>query len=111
MKVRRIPKPNTKEGKSKRQNTFDSVNATWSAKCEGRELTLNAFKSRIFPIKATQGKGVKILTPRQMLRRLPIAGNTSENLLKWNQVNHIFYVSSKEIIREVYNNIMNSIKM
>ena len=36
-----------------------------------------------------------------MLQRLPIvlaqvkAGNTSENLLKWNQTNYIFFVPSK----------------
>ena len=54
---------------------------------EGRELTLNAFKSGIFPIKATQRKGLKILTPQQMLQWLLIAlaqwkvGSTSENLL------------------------------
>ena len=29
---------------------------------KGRELTLNAFKSGIFPIRATRGKGLKILT-------------------------------------------------
>ena len=46
-------KPKTKEGKDKRRNTFDSINALY----EGRELTLNAFRSGIFPIKATQGKG------------------------------------------------------
>ena len=45
-------KPNAKEGKAKKQNLFDSVNALY----EGRELTLNAFRSGIFPIKATQGK-------------------------------------------------------
>ena len=38
--------------------------------------------------KKTQGKGLKILTPKQMLQILPIvlsqvkAGNTSENLLQ-----------------------------
>ena len=37
--------------------------------------------------KQQKGKGIKILTPKQMLQRLPIAlaqvkpGNTSENLL------------------------------
>ena len=40
-------RPKTKEGKGKKQNTFDSVNALY----EGRELTLNTFRSRIFPIK------------------------------------------------------------
>ena len=58
-------------------------------------LILNAFRSRIFPIRETQGKGSKILTPKQMLHRLPIAlaqvkaGNTSENLL--NEIRKIIY--------------------
>ena len=42
-------KPKTRERKAKTQNTFDSVNAPY----EGRELTLNHFRSRILPIKAT----------------------------------------------------------
>ena len=33
----------------------------------GRELVINAFKSRLFPLKSTTGKGLKILTPKQML--------------------------------------------
>ena len=84
-------KPNSKESKAKKQNTFDRVNALY----EGRELTLNAFRSGIFPIKATQGKGLKILTPKQMLQILPIAltqvkaGSTSENLL--NEIKPIIY--------------------
>ena len=106
--------PKTKESKDQKLNTFDSVNALY----EGQELTLNAFRSRICPIKATKGEGrphilalhpsnlariapvakvsdckvfdrkrLKILTPKQMYQRLPIAlaqlkaGNTSENLL------------------------------
>ena len=86
-------KPRSKEDQDKK-NTFDSVSAIY----EGRELTLNAFRSGIFPIKEKKGKRLKILTPKQMLLRLPIAfaqvkaGNTSENLL---QINHIFIVSSK----------------
>ena len=62
------------------------------------------------------GKGLKILTPKQMLQRLPIAlaqvkaGKTSENLL--NQIRQILYslYGAKEITKKVYNNIMNSIK-
>ena len=46
-------KSKTKEGKAKKQNTLDSVNVL----DEGRELNLNAFRSEIFPIKTTQGKG------------------------------------------------------
>ena len=45
--------------------------------------------------KTTQGEGLKILTPKQMLERLPIAlaqvkaGNISENLL--NEIRKIVY--------------------
>ena len=102
-----------KEGKTKKRDTFGSVNALY----EGRELTLNAFKSRIFPIKAKKGEGLKILTPKQMLQRLLIAhvqvkaGNTSEKLL--NEIRQIIYslYRSKKITKKVHNNIINSIKV
>ena len=84
---------------------------------EGRELTLNAFKARTFSIKATKGERVKILTPKEMLQRLPIAlaqvkgDNTSENLL--NETRQVVYslYQAKEITKNVYNNIMNSVKI
>ena len=77
-------KPNNKEGKEKKKkrNTSDSESALY----ECRELTSNGFKSGIFPIEATKGEGLKILAPKQMLQRLPIAlaevktGNNSESL-------------------------------
>ena len=64
-----------------------------------------------------EGIGLKILTPNQMLKRLPIAlaqvkaGNNSESLL--NEIRHIVYslYRSKEITKKVYNNIINSIKV
>ena len=67
--------------------------------------------------KSKYGEGLKILTPKQMLQRLPIAlalvkaGNTSENLL--NEIRQIIYSlnPAKEITKKVYNNIMNSIKV
>ena len=37
----------TKEGKNENKNTFESVNTLY----EGGELSLNTFKSEIFPIK------------------------------------------------------------
>ena len=55
-------------GLDKKRDTYESAYALY----EGRELTLNAFKSGIFPIKDTQGEGISILTPKQMLRRLPV---------------------------------------
>ena len=80
-------------------------------------LILNAFRSGIFPIKEAKGKGLKVLTPKQILQRLPIAlaqvkvGNTSENLS--NKIRQIIYslYQAKEITKKVYNNIMNSIKV
>ena len=64
-----------------------------------------------------QGKGLKILTPKQMLQRLPIAftqinaSNNSESLL--NEIRQIVYslYQSKEITKNVYNNIIKSIKV
>ena len=63
-----------------------------------------------------QVKGLKILTPKQMLQRLPIAlaqiktGNNSESLS--NEIRQIVYYlyQSKEITKKVYNNIIKSIK-
>ena len=63
------------------------------------------------------GKGLKILTPNQMLKRLPIAlpqikaGHNSESLL--NEIRQIVYslYRSKEITKKVYNKIINSIKV
>ena len=64
----------------------------------------------------TKGKGLKILTPKQMLQRLPIslaqvkAGNNSESLL--NEIRQIVYslYQSKQITKKVYNNIIKSIQ-
>ena len=66
--------------------------------------------------KAKYGRGLKILSTKQMLQRLPIAlaqvkaGNTSENLL--NEIRQIMYslYRAKEITKKVYDNLMNLIK-
>ena len=63
----------------------------------------------------TKGKGLKIITPKQMLQRLLIAlaqvkvSNISESLL--NEVRQIVYslCQSKQITKRVYNNIIKSI--
>ena len=61
--------------------------------------------------KATKGTGLKLLTPKQMLKRLPIAlaqvkaGNNLESLL--NEIRQIVYslYQSKNITKKIYNNI------
>ena len=86
-------------------------------------------ESKKFPIKiegigfsdCTRGNvsdhsNLKILSPKQILQRLPIAlaqvkaGNTSENLNEIRQIIHFLYKESK-VTRKSYNNIMNSIKL
>ena len=65
----------------------------------------------------TKEKGLKILTPKQILQRLPIAlvqvkaGNKSESLL--NEIRQIVYsfYQSKEVTKKVYNNIIKSISI
>ena len=65
----------------------------------------------------TEGKGLKILTPKQMLQRLPTAlaqvkaGNNSESLL--NEIRQIVYslYQSKQISKKVHNNIIKSINI
>ena len=86
---------------------------------EAREKVLNKFDGRIFLLKS-EGSGIsntdryklKILTPKQIIQRLPIAlaqikaGNNSENLL--NEIRQIIYslYQSKEITKKLYNNII-----
>ena len=65
----------------------------------------------------TEGKELKISTPKQMLQRLLIAlaqvkaGNNSESLL--NEIRQIVYslYQSKQITKKVYNNIIKSINV
>ena len=104
--------------KQLRAEVVDSVTSL----VQGREMVINAFKSEIFQVskesqESQEGEGLKILTPNQMLKRLPIAlaqvkaGNNSESLL--NEIRQIVYslYRSKEITKKVYNNTINSIKV
>ena len=67
--------------------------------------------------KLQKDKVFKILTPKQMLQKLQITlaqvkvGNTSEKVL--NEIHQVIYslYRAKEIIKKVYNNMTNSIKL
>ena len=89
---------------------------------EAREMVLNGFKSKIFLTKSTgtslfntDNSKLKILSPKQMFQRLPIAlaqvkaGYNSGNLL--NKIRQIIYslYQSKEITEKVHNNLMKSL--
>ena len=64
----------------------------------------------------TKGMRLKILSPKQMVQRLPIAlaqvkaGNNSESL--FNEIRQIVYslYQSKQITKKVYNNIIKSMQ-
>ena len=77
-------RPRPKENKDNKRNTYKRSTNTL---CESQEVTLNAFRSGIFPTKEKKGKGIEILAPKQMLQRLLItlalvnSGTRSENLL------------------------------
>ena len=120
-------KPRDPEKRKLRSDVLNSVTGL----VKGREMVLTAFKSGTFQVskesqegegaskasRANEGERIKILTPNQMLKRLPIAlaqvkaGNNSESLL--NEIRQIVYSldRSKEITKKVYNNIINSIKV
>ena len=59
----------------------------------------------------------KILSPKQMLQRLPIAlvqvkaDDTSKNVLNGIKQTIYYLYREKEITKKVYNNIINSIKL
>ena len=80
--------------KIQRKKKKDDIVKNLYAPFDGRERILDAFESKIFPVK-NKSTGfsnfdhskLKILTPKQMLERLPTAlsqikaGNNLENLL------------------------------
>ena len=91
-----------------------------------REEVINFFRSYIEMLSdanydarknKTEGRRLKILTPKQMTQRLPIAlaqlkaGSNSESLL--NEIRQIVYslYQSKQITTKVCNNIIKSINV
>ena len=82
-------------------------------------MVFKAFESEIFleTEELKKGTGLKILTPKKMLQRLPMAlaeikeGNNSESLL--NEIRQIVYslYRSKEITKKVYNNKIKSVNV
>ena len=96
------------------KRTLANINMLYSARDNSSSMILEAKR---LAIEEQEGKGLKILTPNQMLKRLPVAlaqskaGNNSEILLS--EIRQIVYslYRSKEITKKVYSNIINSIKV
>ena len=110
-----------KGNKSKEQkNTLYNIEMLYKARKEATEFyddySLMMSEAKL-KANETKGTGLKILTPKQMLQRLPIAlaqvkaGNNSESLL--NEIWQIVYslYQSKQITKKVYNNIIKSINI
>ena len=109
----------TEKSRKKKQEKEAVLKNLYNNFFEGREKILDAFQSKIFSIKF-KGSDIlnldhsrlKLLTPKQMLQRLPIAlaqvkaGNNSGNFL--NEIRQIVYslYESKEITKKVSNNLM-----
>ena len=99
-------RPQNSQTKKVKDNVLNNARAL----LKGREIAFKEFEIGIFlkPEELGKGTGLKILTPKQMLQRLPIAlaqikaGNNSESLL--NEIRQIVYslYQSKEITKKVY---------
>ena len=103
-----------------KKNTICNIEILYKARNEvikfydDYSLMMSEAKSKAKQNKA-KGKGLKILTPKQMLQRLSIAlaqvkaGNNSQNLLK--EIRQIIYslYQLKEITKKVCNNLIKSL--
>ena len=116
-----IKKGNNKHKSKEQNNTLYNIEMLYKARNQAikfyddySSMSEAKYKSKQ---NKTEGKGLKILTPKQMLQRLPIAlaqvkaDNNSERLL--NEIRQIVYslYQSKQITKKVYNNIIKSINI
>ena len=105
------------------QKTLANINILFNGRREAikfytdySSMILDAKKMAAEEQAEQEGTRLKILTPKQMLQRLPIAlaqvkaGNNSESLL--NEIRQIVYslYQSKQITKKVYNHIIESIQ-
>ena len=104
---------------AERKKTLANNNVLFNAKINAIKF-VEDYCSMILEAKSLakqEGTGLKILTPKQMLQTLSVAlaqikaGNNSESLL--NEIRQIVYslYQSKEITKNVYDNIIKSIKV
>ena len=109
MKFNNKTRPQNDNKKQEKEIVYENLKKFF----EARERLLDGFESKIFLIKSivsgllnTDHSKLKIVTPKQMLQRLPIAlsqvngSNKSESL--WNEI--------RQIAKKVYNNIVKSLQ-
>ena len=120
MNFKKNMKPRSPDKKQEKLIVLKSLYKFW----QGREKILDAFESKIFSTKSEaasilnlHNSRLKILSPKQMLQRLPIAlpqvkaCNNFESLL--NEIRKSVYslCQLKQITKKVYNNIIKSINI
>ena len=119
LKLGEVKEGNPKRKSRKNLNVIKNVDNLYNSRQAAIDFFIE-YTERVSEAKfrsKQKGTGLKILTPNQILKRLPIAlaqikaGNNSESLL--NEIRKIVYAlyRSKEITKKVYNNITNSIKV
>ena len=113
-----IRKGNLKNRSEEQNNVINNVTNLYESREKVIQMFNNYAKNMSRNIyKSKQGMGLKILTPKQMLQRLPIAlaqikaGNNSKS--SFNAIRQIVYslYQSKEITKKVHNIIIKSIKV
>ena len=114
-----IKQGNTKNRSEEQEKTINNTTNLYKSRQKvvqmfndyAKNMSRNIYESK------QKGIGLKILTPNQLLKRLPIAlaqtkaSNNSESLL--NEIRQIVYsfFRSKEITKKAYYNIIKSIKV
>ena len=91
----------------------DRIDKYFEKTKKGREEYIKRFNKILEDYETKKGKGLKTLTPNQLLTRLPIlltqikAGNNSQALN--NEIRQIIYslYQSKNMSKTVYNHLMN----
>ena len=112
-----VKKGNKKHRSKVQKNTLYNIEML----CKARNSVIGFFEdySSIVSeakLKTITGTWLKILTPKQMLQRLPIALAQVKAVSNWesllNEVRKIVYslYQSKEITKKVYNNIIKTIQ-
>ena len=64
LNVNNKSRPRSDDDKNKQIDVFECAKNLY----EGREWVFNAFKSRLFPLKLTNGTGIKILTANKCFK-------------------------------------------